>query len=135
MDTFSYIKAIAAALGWGFGFLVGGLDGILLTLIVFVCIDYLTGVMSAATAQSLSSAVGLKGICKKVLIFLLVGVANFLDNYIFQGATPMRDAVIFFYIANEGISILENTAKMGVPVPAPLEKLLLRLKEVKKDED
>lgn len=135
MDTFSYIKAIAAALGWGFGFLVGGLDGILLTLIVFVCIDYLTGVMSAATAQSLSSAVGLKGICKKVLIFLLVGVANFLDNYIFQGATPMRDAVIFFYIANEGISILENTAKMGVPVPAPLEKLLLRLKEVKKDEN
>lgn len=135
MDTFSYIKAIAAALGWGFGFLVGGLDGILLTLIVFVCIDYLTGVMSAATEQSLSSAVGLKGICKKVLIFLLVGVANFLDNYIFQGATPMRDAVIFFYIANEGISILENTAKMGVPVPAPLEKLLLRLKEVKKDEN
>ena len=91
--------------------------------------------MSAATAHSLSSAVGLKGICKKVLIFLLVGVANFLDNYIFQGATPMRDAVIFFYIANEGISILENTAKMGVPVPAPLEKLLLRLKEVKKDEN
>lgn len=129
METLSYVKGLAAIIGCGCGFFFGGLDGILLTLVILVCVDYATGVMSAAVKGRLSSEVGLKGICKKVMLFLLVGLANLVDNYVFQGAAPMREAVIFFYIANEAISILENAGKMGVPIPGVLEKALLRIKD------
>ncbi|MDO4542148.1 MAG: phage holin family protein [Bacillota bacterium] len=129
MDVLNYIKAAAAVAGCGFGFILGGFDGILLALLALVSADYCTGVLAAAWKKRLSSEVGFKGICKKVLIFLMVAMANFLDSYIFQGATPMRDAVIFFYIANEGISLLENVGGLGVPIPGFMREILLKLKE------
>ncbi len=135
MDGITYLKAGAAALGCGCGFFIGGLDGILITLIVLVCADYITGVIAAALEHNLSSEVGLKGICKKVMIFLLVGIANLADSYLFQGATPMRDTVIFFYIANEGISILENAGEIGLPIPKCLEKTLTALKNEGEEEN
>lgn len=135
MEVLNYVKGMAAVVGCGCGFFFGGLDGILLTLVVLVCADYATGVMAAGIEGRISSEVGLKGICKKVMLFLLVGMANLVDNYVFQGAAPMREAVIFFYIANEAISILENAGKIGVPIPGVLERALIRLKDEKGDID
>lgn len=109
---------------------LGGVDGLIYALIGFVVVDYLTGVMLAITQKKLSSAVGAKGIAKKVLIFALVGLANIVDVSILEGnGSPIRDAVIFFYIANEGISLTENMANLGLPVPKKFKKILEQLKE------
>lgn len=121
------------ALGAWLGAFLGGLDGFLYTLIVFVVVDYITGVMVAITEKKLSSETGFKGIFKKVIIFLLVGIANLIDvNVLTQGAT-VRTAVVFFYLSNEGISIMENAGKLGLPIPEKLRKILEQLRD--EDED
>jgi toxin secretion/phage lysis holin len=117
------LSAIGAFLGWFFG----GTDGFLYVLIAFVIIDYITGIINALISKALSSEVGFKGICKKVLIFILVGVAHLIDLFILQEGIAIRTAVIFFYIANEGISILENSAKIGLPIPKKLKKVLTQI--------
>lgn len=116
-------SALGAFLGWFFG---GG-DGFLYALIAFAIIDYLTGVINAIISKALSSEIGFKGICKKVMIFMLVGVAHLIDLFILQEGTAIRTAVIFFYLANEGISILENSAKLGLPIPKKLKKILSQI--------
>jgi len=121
------IQIIFAALGGYFGYLLGGLDGFLYALIAFVVIDYLTGVMVAILEKRLSSEVGLRGIFKKVLIFSLVGVAHIVDSQLIQNGSVIRTTVIFFYLSNEGISILENTAKIGLPIPEKLKAILEQL--------
>lgn len=125
-----FAVTIGGALGWFFG----GLDGFMYAMIAFVLVDYLTGVIAATINKELSSDVGFKGICKKVMEFLLVGIANVLDKQILKSGAVMRDIVIFFYVANEGLSILENATRIGLPVPQALKKMLKQLKDKGKDE-
>ena len=109
------------------GWFLGGFDGFLYALIVFVVIDYITGVMCAIVNSELSSTVGFKGICRKVLIFALVGIGNIIDVHILGESGVLRTAVIFFYLSNEGISLLENAAYLGLPVPTKLKDVLSQL--------
>ena len=123
------IKSIFAVIGAGLGYFFGGLDGLMIALIVFVVVDYVTGVIVAIINKTLSSEVGFIGIAKKVFIFLLVGIANILDVYVIKTGSMVRSAVICFYIANEGISIVENAGNMGLPLPKKLKDVLEQLKE------
>ncbi|MDO4302005.1 MAG: phage holin family protein [Clostridia bacterium] len=116
-----------AAIGGFLGWLFGGLDGFLYALIVFVIVDYFTGVMAACVQKKLSSEIGFKGIARKVTIFLLVAIANMVDVDIIQTGNAVRTAVIFFYLSNEGISILENAAIIGLPIPQKLKNVLLQI--------
>ena len=127
MDHILTIRLYAAAIGIVIGEFLGSFDDLLYALIAFVVADYITGVLKAITEKNLSSAIGFKGICKKVCIFTLVGVANVLDVHIIGSGCVLRSAVIFFYISNEGISIIENAARMGLPVPQQLQNTLLRI--------
>ena len=123
------------AVGGWLGWLLGGCDGFLYALIAFVVVDYLTGVMCAIVDKKLSSAVGFKGIFKKVLIFVVVGVANILDVQIIGTGSVLRTAVIFFYISNEGVSLLENAGHIGLPIPAKLKAVLEQLHDRAEKED
>lgn len=134
MKVFEYIKGASAAIGAALGYFLGGVDGLLITLIVFVSVDYVTGVAAAFVQNRVSSEVGFKGLLKKVFIFCLVGVAAMLDHNILGNTNVLRSAVIFFYLANEGISIIENAAMLGLPIPAALRKSLEQLK-TKSDEN
>ncbi len=121
------IQIAFSAIGGFIGWLLGGFDGFLYALIAFVVIDYITGVMCAIADKSLSSEVGFKGICRKVLIFILVGIGNIIDVYVLGDAGVLRTAVIFFYLSNEGVSLLENSAHLGLPVPDKLKDVLQQL--------
>ena len=121
------MQIILAAVGGWLGYFLGGCDGLVYALILFVAADYITGVMCAAVDKRLSSEIGFKGICKKVLIFVLVGLANILDVQIIGTGCVLRTAVIFFYISNEGVSLLENAAHLGLPVPEKLKDILQQL--------
>lgn len=128
----NWIQTALAAIGAFMGWFLGGLDGFLYALIAFVVIDYITGVLCAIIDKNLCSKIGAKGIIKKILIFALVGVGHILDTYIlgFAGNTDgsvLRTAVIFFYLSNEGISILENAAHIGLPIPEKLKDVLKQL--------
>lgn len=116
-------------LGGFIGWFLGGCDGLLYALIAFVVVDYITGVMCAITEKELSSAIGFRGIFKKVLIFMLVGIANVVDVQIIGVGSALRTAVIFFYASNEGVSILENAAFLGLPIPEKLRKVLKQIRE------
>lgn len=126
-EFWAVIKGIFAGLGGWLGYYLGGCDGPLYALIVFVVCDYLTGVMCAVADKKLSSNVGFKGIARKALIFLLVGVANIIDVHVLGQAGVVRTAVIFFYISNEGISLLENAGHLGLPIPVKLKAVLEQL--------
>lgn len=126
-QIWSYIQICFAALGGFLGWFLGGMDGFLYVLITFMGIDYITGVMCAIADKNLSSEVGFKGICRKVLIFALVGVGNILDVYVLGNGSVLRTAVIFFYLSNEGISLLENAAHIGLPIPEKLKEILAQL--------
>ena len=126
-EFWNTIQLVFAAIGGWLGYFLGGCDGLLIALVVFVVVDYLTGVMCAIADHKLSSAVGFKGICRKVLIFLLVGIANILDVQVIRSGSVLRTAVIFFYISNEGVSLVENAANIGLPVPDKLKDVLEQL--------
>ena len=126
-EFWNTIQLIFAAIGGWLGYFLGGFDGLLYALIAFVVIDYITGVMCAVVDKELSSAVGFKGICRKVLIFLLVGIASILDTQVICTGSVLRTAVIFFYLSNEGVSILENAAHLGLPVPEKMKAVLEQL--------
>lgn len=126
-EFWNTIQLIFAAIGGWLGYFLGGCDGLLYALIAFVVIDYLTGIMCAISDHTLSSAVGFRGICRKVLIFLLVGIANVLDIHVLGNGSVLRTAVIFFYISNEGVSLLENAAHLGLPVPEKVKDVLEQL--------
>ena len=137
-EFWNMIQMVFAAVGGWLGYYLGGCDGLLLALVAFAAADYLTGVMCAVSDRKLSSNVGFKGICRKVLIFLLVGIANILDVHVIGTGSVLRTAVIFFYISNEGVSLLENAAHLGLPVPgkikAVLEQLHDRAEKTEKEE-
>lgn len=130
-DLVNMLQLIFAVIGGYIGYFLGGWDGFLYALIAFVAIDYLTGVMVAVLEKRLSSEVGFRGIFKKVLIFALVAVAQIVDAEFVRNGSAVRTAVIFFYLSNEGISILENTAKIGLPIP---EKLKMVLEQLNKED-
>lgn len=128
MRTWQYIQAVFTAIGGWLGWFLGGCDGLIYALITFVVTDYLTGVMCAVVNKQLSSEVGFRGIFRKVLIFLLVGVGNIVDNQLIGSGSVIRTAVVFFYLSNEGISIIENAGILGLPIPQKLKDVLAQLK-------
>ncbi|HHT15564.1 MAG TPA: phage holin family protein [Clostridiales bacterium] len=121
------IQIALTALGGWLGYFLGGLDGLITALVIFVVIDYVTGVMCAVADKALSSAVGFKGIFRKILIFLLVGAAHIVDAQVVGSGSALRTAVICFYLSNEGVSMLENAAHLGLPVPDKLKAVLKQL--------
>ena len=126
-EFWNTIQLVFAAVGGWLGYFLGGCDGLLYALIAFVVIDYITGVMCAIADKSLSSEVGFKGICRKVLIFLLVGIGNIIDVQVLGAPGVLRTAVIFFYLSNEGVSLLENAAHLGLPIPEKMKSILAQL--------
>ena len=126
-EFWNTIQLVFAAVGGWLGYFLGGCDGLLYALIAFVVIDYITGVMCAIADKTLSSEVGFKGICRKVLIFLLVGIDNIIDVQVLGAPGVLRTAVIFFYLSNEGVSLLENAAHLGLPVPDAIKTVLEQL--------
>lgn len=133
-DFITMVKCFFATMGGALGAVLGGWDGFLYALIVFVVVDYLTGVLVAVIGHRLSSQVGFHGIAKKVVIFFLVAVGYVIDSLVIQNGNVIRTAVIFFYLSNEGISILENVALMGLPVPQKLRDVLVQLKDHRDEE-
>lgn len=125
--VWSKIQIAVTALGGWLGYFLGGMDGMLIALIVFMALDYITGLMCAIVDKDLSSAVGFKGICKKVLILMLVGVANIVDVHVVGTGSALRGAVICFYLSNEGLSLLENAGHIGLPIPDKLKDILAQL--------
>lgn len=125
-------QAIFTAIGGYIGWFLGGFDGFMYALITFVVIDYVTGLMVAVLEKKLSSEVGFRGIFKKVLIFVFVGIGNIIDVHLIKNGSAIRTAVIFFYVSNEGISIIENSAKIGLPIPQKLKDILEQLNKEEK---
>ena len=131
-DVWNVAQVVFAAVGGGIGWFFGELDGFFYALLAFVVIDYLTGVMCAIVDRSLSSEVGFRGIFRKVLIFVMVGAGHILDAQVIGSGDALRTAVIFFYISNEGVSLLENAAHIGLPVPEKLKEVLAQLHDREK---
>lgn len=126
-EFWNSIQFVFTAIGGWLGWFLGGCDGLIIALVIFAALDYATGVMCAVADHKLSSAVGFKGICRKVLIFALVGVGHVLDTYVIGTGSILRTAVIFFYLSNEGVSLIENAAHLGLPVPEKLKVVLEQL--------
>lgn len=128
-EFWNAIQFVFAGIGGWLGWFLGGCDGLLYALLAFVVIDYITGVMCAIVNKKLSSEVGFKGLFKKILIFALVGIGHILDSQVIGSGSVLRTAVIFFYLSNEGISLLENAAFLGLPIPVKLKAVLEQLHE------
>ena len=126
-DVWNWMQGVIAVLGGFLGWFLGGLDGFLYALIAFVVIDYLTGVMCAIVDKKLSSDVGFKGLFRKILIFVMIGVGHLIDTQVIGNGSVLRTAVIFFYLSNEGVSLLENAAYLGLPIPQKLKDVLAQL--------
>lgn len=126
-EFWNMIQLVFAGIGGWIGWFLGGCDGLLYALIAFVVIDYITGVFCAIVDHTLSSEIGFKGICRKVMIFLMVGVANILDAHVIGSGSVLRTAVVFFYISNEGVSLLENAGHLGLPIPEKMKAVLEQL--------
>ena len=126
-EFWNVIQMVFTAVGGWLGYFLGGNDGLLIALVVFAVADYITGVMCAVSDKKLNSQVGFKGICRKVLIFLLVGVAHIVDLHVVGSGSALRGAVVCFYLSNEGVSMLENAAHLGLPVPEKLKVILEQL--------
>ena len=126
-EFWNTIQMVIAGIGGWLGYFLGGCDGLLFALMAFVVIDYITGVMCAINDRKLSSEVGFRGICRKVLIFLLVGIGHIVDAQVIGTGSVLRTAVIFFYLSNEGVSLLENAGHLGLPIPEKLKEVLAQL--------
>ena len=132
-EIWNWIQLALSAVGGTIGWFFGGMDGLIYALLVFVIADYITGVMCAIADKRLSSEVGFKGICKKVLIFVMVGIGHIMDTYLIGNGEVLRTAVIFFYCSNEGVSMLENAGHLGLPIPAKLKDILEQLHDRTED--
>ena len=129
------LSGVFAAIGLWLGLFIGPVNGLLIALIVFVLTDYVTGFASAVVRKELSSSVGFKGLARKVLIFLIVGIANVLDVYVLGANAVLRTAVILFYMCNEGLSIIENAGEIGLPIPKKLKDVLAQLRKKSGEDD
>lgn len=132
MDKFKdLVKIFFTIFGSLIGFFLGDLDIFIYSLTAFVICDYISGIIRAGFERKLSSKIGFKGILKKIMIFIIVGIANICDKSLIKNEPMIRNAIIFFYIANEGISILENALAIDLPIPKKLKILLEQFKEEK----
>lgn len=122
-------KILFSMIGGLIGSLFGELDGILYALLVFIIIDYLTGIFAAVVEKQLSSSIGFRGIFKKIAILFLVSIGHLVDTAIIKQGGTIRTMVIFFYLSNEGLSILENTIRIGLPIPEKLQAILKQINE------
>ena len=134
-EFWNFIQFVFAAIGGWLGYFLGGCDGLLYALLLFVICDYITGVLCAVSDKKLSSEVGFRGICRKVLIFLLVGIGNVIDVQVLGQPGVLRTAIIFFYLSNEGLSLTENAAHLGLPIPEKLKAVLEQLHDRDEKED
>ena len=128
------IQIAVSAIGGWLGYFLGGMDGMLIALIVLMSLDYISGVMCAIVDKKLSSAIGFRGICKKSFILMLVGVAHIIDMHVVGTGSALRGVVICFYMSNEGLSLLENAAHVGLPIPDKLKDILAQLHDRDKKE-
>ena len=126
-EFWNQCQFLFTAVGGWLGYFLGGCDGLLIALVIFAVANYITGVMCAVADKKLSSEVGFKGICRKVIIFMLVGVAHVIDVNVIATGSVLRTAVIFFYLSNEGVSLLENAGHLGLPIPEKLKIVLEQL--------
>jgi toxin secretion/phage lysis holin len=131
-DVINTVQLIFTAIGGYIGWFLGGFDGLIYSLVAFVVIDYITGLMVAVLEKKVSSSIGFKGIFKKVLIFTFVGIGHIVDFHIIKNGSAVRTAVVFFYLSNEGLSIVENATRIGLPVP---EQLKAVFKELRKEDE
>lgn len=129
------IDSIAGAVGAVLGFMYGEVTGLFWALIAFMALDYITGVIVAIIEKRLSSEVGFRGLAKKFLILVFVAVGHIADTYILGGTPAAMSAVMLFYIANEGISIIENAAALGLPVPKKLTSIMEQIKNKSESEE
>ena len=134
-EFWNVIQAVFTAVGGWLGYFLGGCDGLLYALLVFVILDYLTGPMCAIVDKKLSSEIGFRGIFKKVMIFVMVGIGQVLDVQCLGSVGILRTAVIFFYLSNEGVSLVENAAHLGLPIPEKLKAVLEQLHDRAEKED
>ncbi|MEC1771955.1 phage holin family protein [Schinkia azotoformans] len=132
-EIWIYVQSAIAAMGGWLGWFLGGFDGFIYALITFVIVDYITGIMVAIIDRKLSSVIGARGIFKKILIFILVGIAHIIDSRLIGDGSVIRTAVIFFYLSNEGISIIENASRIGLPIPQKLKDVLAQLNGKEKE--
>lgn len=126
-EFWNVCQTVFAGVGAWLGYFLGGCDGLIYALLVFIIVDYLTGVMVAINNQQLSSSVGFRGLCRKAITFMLVGVGHILDMYILKQPGVLRTAIIFWALANNGLSITENATQLGLPVPIQLKEVLEQL--------
>lgn len=129
------IDSVAGAVGAVLGFMYGEVTGLFWALIAFMALDYITGVIVAVIEKRLSSEVGFRGLAKKFLILVFVAVGHIADTYILGGTPAAMSAVMLFYIANEGISIIENAAALGLPVPKKLTNIMEQIKNKSESEE
>lgn len=134
-EVWNWIQVVLTAIGGWLGYFLGGFDGFMYALLVFVVVDYITGIMCAVLDKELSSEIGFRGIFKKVLIFTLVAIGHIIDENVIGDGSVIRTAVIFFYLSNEGISILENVVHIGLPVPQKLRDVLEQLNDKSEGEE
>ena len=126
-DIWHVLQAAAAVIGGWVGWYIGEFNGLVYALLAVMAVDYLTGVLCAIEARRLSSSVGFKGLARKLLIFALVGLGHIMDRHVIGTGSVLRTAIIMFYLANEALSIIENAARLGLPVPERLKLVLAQL--------
>lgn len=126
-EVWNIVQMIFAAIGGWLGWFLGGFDGFLYALVALTVADYITGVMCAIVDKQLSSEIGFKGIFKKVIIFVMVGIGHIIDTNLIGDGSVLRTAIIFFYCSNEGVSMLENASRLGLPIPEKLKDVLAQL--------
>ena len=126
-------KVLFSAIGGLIGSIFGEVDGFFFALMIFIAIDYITGLMAAAVEKRLASNIGFKGIFKKIAILFLVSVGHLIDTEIIKQGGAIRTMVIFFYLSNGGLSILENAVRIGLPIPEKLQALLKQFNEKEGD--
>lgn len=126
-EFWSANQFIITLLGGWLGYFLGGCDALLIALLCFIICDYISGVFCAIIDHKLSSSVGFKGLCRKMLILIMVGIGNILDLQVLKQGSVIRTAIIFFYLSNEGLSLTENAAHLGLPIPEKLKEVLEQL--------
>lgn len=129
------IKTTSGAVGAVIGFLYGEITGLFIAIIALMALDYVTGILCGIAAKALSSETGFRGLVKKLMVLVIIAVGHLIDTYIIGTGSALMTAVILFFAANEGISILENAAKLGLPVPKKLRDILEQLREDKHDDN
>jgi len=128
MNEKEIFNTIVATTGAAFTYIFGGWDTCIIVLVCFNCIDYITGLIAATIQGKLNSHIGFNGMLRKATIFLVLIVAVLLDRLLNNNTWVFRTLICYFYISNEGISVLENCGKCGLPIPKKILKTLEQLK-------